>query len=392
MQRILLDENRKIPYDLVTQKLNDWYTLIKNDQVEQAEHIRKEVEKELVNMEENQDALLYYQLLEFRHEIMLSYMESKRIDDLNSAYETIKEMEEQGQLTGMLEYYFFFFTGMYEFRRKELTTAISAYRIAETKLSEVEDEIEKAEFFFKVSYVYYYMKQTYFSMNYASRALKIFQKFDEYAVQTLRCQFIVAGNLIDSLEFERALQQFLNALEIAEYTKIPHLIGMSHMNIGICYEELKDYNNATIHLGLSIDIFEKSEHSFLTKALFAMAHVYAKKHNFDIAYNYFIKGRSQAENKNDKEYIAKFKILEGLYFSNGEYELINEAFSYLADRKMFADMENFATEIGDYFYGEGELELSNKFYRMSIEARRKIKRGEIINEDQPNSIGSNGVE
>lgn len=345
-----------------------------------------------MNMEENQDALLYYQLLEFRHEIMLSYMESKRIDDLNSAYETIKEMEEQGQLTGMLEYYFFFFTGMYEFRRKELTTAISAYRIAETKLSEVEDEIEKAEFFFKVSYVYYYMKQTYFSMNYASRALKIFQKFDEYAVQTLRCQFIVAGNLIDSLEFERALQQFLNALEIAEYTKIPHLIGMSHMNIGICYEELKDYNNATIHLGLSIDIFEKSEHSFLTKALFAMAHVYAKKHNFDIAYNYFIKGRSQAENKNDKEYIAKFKILEGLYFSNGEYELINEAFSYLADRKMFADMENFATEIGDYFYGEGELELSNKFYRMSIEARRKIKRGEIINEDQPNSIGSNGVE
>lgn len=149
LHRIILDENRKIPYDLITQKLNDWYTLIKNDRVEQAEHIRKEVEKELVNMEENQDALLYYQLLEFRHEIMLSCMESKRIDDLDSAYETIKEMEEQGQLTGMLEYYYFFFTGMYEFRRKELTTAISAYRIAETKLSEVEDEIEKAEFFSK---------------------------------------------------------------------------------------------------------------------------------------------------------------------------------------------------------------------------------------------------
>ncbi|QHM86459.1 Response regulator aspartate phosphatase I [Bacillus velezensis] len=102
MHRILFDENQKIPYDLVTQKLNNWYTFIKNDQVEQVEHIKKEVEKELVNMEENQDALLYYQLLEFRNEIMLTYMESKRIDDLNSAYETIKEMEEQGQLTGVL--------------------------------------------------------------------------------------------------------------------------------------------------------------------------------------------------------------------------------------------------------------------------------------------------
>lgn len=194
---------------------------------------------------------------------------------------------------------------MYEFRRKELTTAISAYRIAETKLSEVEDEIEKAEFFFKVSYVYYYMKQTYFSMNYASRALKIFQKFDEYAVQTLRCQFIVAGNLIDSLEFERALQQFLNALEIAEHTKIDHLIGMSHMNIGICYEELKDYEKAAIHLKFSIKVFEKSEHSFLTKALFALTHVYAKKDNVDLALKYFMKGKGEAENKNDKEYIRK---------------------------------------------------------------------------------------
>lgn len=60
------------------------------------------------------------------------------------------------------------------------------------------------------------MKQTYFSMNYANRALKIFKKYDEYAVQTMRCQFIAAGNLIDSLEFEMALQQFSKALDIAE--------------------------------------------------------------------------------------------------------------------------------------------------------------------------------
>ncbi|WNV80284.1 tetratricopeptide repeat protein [Bacillus atrophaeus] len=390
MRLILLDKT-KIPYDLVTKKLNAWYTSINNDQVEKAERIKKEVEAELVNMEENQDALLYYKLLEFRHEIMLSYMESKEIDDLNSAYETIKEIEEQGQLTGMLEYYYFFFLGMYEFRRKELTSAISAYRIAETKQYQVEDEIERAEFFFKVSYVYYYMKQTYFSMNYANRALKIFKKYDEYAVQTLRCQFILAGNLIDSLEFEMALKQFLGALDIAEDIKIDHLIGMSHMNIEICYEELKDFDNAAIHLDLSIKVFEESENIFLTKALFAMSHVEAKRNNFDVSQNYFLQGKEVSEKNKDKEYIAKFKILEGLYFSNGEYHLINEAFSYLANRKMFADVENFATEIGHYFHHRGNLELSNEYYRISIEARRKIMKGEIINEDQPNFIDGNGI-
>lgn len=226
----------KIPYDLVTRKLNAWYTAVKNDRVEQAEKIKQEVEKELKIMEENQDALLYYQLLEFRHEIMLSYMKSKDLDSLESSFETLKEIELQGQLTGMLEYYYYFFMGMYEFRRKKLTTAISAYRIAETKLNEVEDEIERAEFLFKVAHVYYYMKQTYFSLNYASRALKIFRQYDSYAVQTLRCQYIVAGNLIDSLDYERALEEFNNSLRIAESIGIDHLIAMSHMNMGICYD------------------------------------------------------------------------------------------------------------------------------------------------------------
>ncbi|MHC5548144.1 response regulator aspartate phosphatase RapI [Bacillus subtilis] len=387
MRGVFLDKD-KIPYDIVTKKLNEWYTSIKNDQVEQAEIIKTEVEKELLNMEENQDALLYYQLLDFRHEIMLSYMNSKEIEDLHNAYETIKEIEKQGQLTGMLEYYFYFFKGMYEFRRKELTTAISAYRIAESKLSEVEDEIEKAEFFFKVSYVYYYMKQTYFSMNYANRALKIFREYEEYAVQTVRCQFIVAGNLIDSLEYERALEQFLNSLEIAKESNIDHLIAMSHMNIGICYDELKEYKKASQHLILALEIFEKSKHSFLTKTLFTLTYVEAKQQNYDVALTYFRKGRLIADKSDDKEYSAKFKILEGLFFSDGENQLIKNAFSYLTSRKMFADVENFSIEVADYFHEQGNLMLSNEYYRMSIEARRKIKKGEIINENQPDSIGS----
>lgn len=37
-----------------------------------------------------------------------------------------------------------------------------------------------------------------------------------------------------------ALQRFLKALGIAEDIKVDHLVGMSHMNIGICYEELKN--------------------------------------------------------------------------------------------------------------------------------------------------------
>ncbi|MDP4526261.1 MULTISPECIES: hypothetical protein [Bacillus] len=50
----------------------------------------------------------------------------------------------------------------------------------------------------------------------------------------------------------------------------------------------------------------------------------------------------------------------------------------IADRKMFADVENFATEIGHYFHHRGNLKLSNEYYRISIEARRKIKISRIL--------------
>ncbi|QZY12394.1 hypothetical protein [Bacillus velezensis] len=86
-----------------------------------------------------------------------------------------------------------------------------------------------------------------------------------------------------------------------------------------------------------------------------------------------------------------FKIIEGLYFSDDEYSLIEEAFSYLNKRRMFGDIENFAIRAAEYFYEKEDLSRSNEYYRLSIEARRKIKKGEIINEDQPDFVYSHFI-
>lgn len=47
---------------------------------------------------------------------------------------------------------------------------------------------------------------------------------------------------------------------------------------------------------------------------------------------------------------------------------------------MFADVENFSIEVAAYFHEQGNLILSNEYYRMSIEARRKIKKARLLME------------
>ncbi|MCY8486363.1 tetratricopeptide repeat protein [Bacillus atrophaeus] len=370
----------KISYDLVISKLNSWYTTIKKNMIDDAEKMKSEIEFLLQDIQENQDVLLYYQLLEFRHELMLIYLKSKDVEDVQATYEILKEKE--GSLTNMLEYYYFFFVGMYEFRRKELESAISAYNMAETKLSEVEDELERAEFYFKVSEVYYYMKQTYFSLNYAKRAIKIYRKYNIDDERILHCRFIVAGNLIDTLNYENAIHELVRGLRDAKRIGKRYLIATFHMNLGIVYRGINKYNLSVLFLRNALAVFQEENHIFMCKTLFNLSHVLAQKGEADKALLYFEKGNMIALWNKDYEYQAKFKLLKGLYFSNEDVSLINEALDYFESKKLFADIEEYAKEVADFFYQKGKSLLANEYYRKVIAARNEIRKGEIIHEEK----------
>lgn len=92
----------------IGQKINEWYQNIKRLNVTDAEMLRSEIRRDLDIMEEDEQAVLYFQLMEFRHEQMLEYM-NLGARKLNKA-EYLRSVEGQGRkLTGILEYYFNFF-------------------------------------------------------------------------------------------------------------------------------------------------------------------------------------------------------------------------------------------------------------------------------------------
>nr|MDH3176861.1 hypothetical protein [Bacillus pumilus] len=114
----------KIPSSEVGVKINQWYTHICKFEVEQANDMKRLVEEEIHEMEEDQDLLLYYSLMDFRHQLMLQHL-----TPVHAASETLqavsfpKEMEDgEDEMTGLLGYYFHFFHGMYAFIRSAGTS------------------------------------------------------------------------------------------------------------------------------------------------------------------------------------------------------------------------------------------------------------------------------
>ncbi|MEC1406943.1 Rap family tetratricopeptide repeat protein [Bacillus rugosus] len=382
---------KAIPYDLVATKMNHWYVAIKKNWVGRAEEMRKEVMQEIKIMEENQDVLLYYSLLEFRHKLMLAYMYPNAIKDIEKNYGELKEYAGHENLTGMLEYYYYFFMGMFYFRQKELTFSLNHYRQAEKHLDSIDSEdieVEKAEFYFKLSEVYYHMKQTYFSMNYAMRAYNIFKKQPDvdgnstYGVQKVRCQFVIFGNLLDSMKFDEALKRAYKAYQEAEELNKNeknrgHLIRSALFNIGLCYNQMEELDKAFFHFNKSLQIIEPENHDYAAKTLFVISFLKGRQNDTKNAQAFYEQSKQIAEQYNNEVVIEKLKMVKGL-FLDSDLNLVREAFQFFRERGMYPDMESYGVVIADFLTAKKEAWGAIEFYRLANEARRQIKRGEAI--------------
>ncbi|WP_342491651.1 Rap family tetratricopeptide repeat protein [Bacillus sp. FSL R5-0422] len=365
-------------------KINEWYYHIQRFNVPDAEAYKEEIKSMLDHMEENQDLLLYFSLMEFRHKLMLDYLNplENGKERANFRELAMKIKREQEKLTGLLEYYFNFFYGMYEFENYEYLNAITFYKRAEKKLSLVSDDIERAEFNYKMAEIYYHMKQTHMSMHHIAQAIECYREKDTYTVREIQCSFVIGLNYIDMGCPEKAIPHFQHALEKAADNSTKRLKGSALYNLGLSYFHDNDLSTAIKYFNESIHSFKEQGYEHLNKILDPLVMLtksYFKNEQNDLGLYALNYGIELAEKLKDDIVINTFVMLRSLYIDNN-VNRITESMAYLESKSFFANLEDLAKDAVKHYNKAGDIERSNEFYEKILYFQHQIKRGDCLYE------------
>ncbi len=287
--------------------------------------MKAEVEQEINEMEEDEYLLIYYTLMKFRHQLMLDYLEPVTTRVRPTIDELLEKIEASNKgISGLLCYYSLFFRGMYEFDQKQYVKAIGFYREAEKQLVHVHDEIERAEFHFKLAEAYYGMKQSHVSMHHVKQALDIYDQYELYKVRKIQCLFVISGNYIDFKRYEKSQPHLEKALELSKELDNKRLISSALYNLGTNFGDRGDYEKAEIFLRQAVEITEKAKLSNLPHSLFSYAKFLFKQGKMAEGIQASKKGLSAAVYQGDKLFENLQGYLKALYVDAVDQQGVNE--------------------------------------------------------------------
>ncbi|BBP89654.1 hypothetical protein BsIDN1_32720 [Bacillus safensis] len=97
---------------------------------------------------------------------------------------------------------------MYEQHQGNYEVALQMYQSAEKLLDKIPSEIERADFDFKVAWLYYRLSHIMLSLSYIRRALYVYKRHKQYERRTALSYSLIAANLTEIGRYEEALENY----------------------------------------------------------------------------------------------------------------------------------------------------------------------------------------
>lgn len=351
----------------IMQMLNEWYIEIRARRLRNAHLLKTEIDKKIKNMEEDQNLLLYYSLLDFRHQYL--------VDSLSIGKDSFNKIESFNIPTDdSLIYYYYFFKAMHSTIIGNYNLAKIYYDKAEIKLREIPDQLEHAEFYFKLATFNCHHQQYIPAFQQVSKAEEIFSKYNGYELNIGYCNN-VSGLICTHLkEFETAEELFMSAMNIFQKKKEEQAILYVRHNLGFMYANQKLSDLAIRQLS---EVIKELPNDY--KAILIAACEYEKIGDKEKALELFEKGLKISTDLKNEEYEHHFKISQAI----AKDVCAEELEKIVLAGNVYFERENIHEYVKEYneklalkFYRENDhVKSSEYFYLCSIMSEKNHLRG-----------------
>ncbi|MEC3606532.1 Rap family tetratricopeptide repeat protein [Bacillus glycinifermentans] len=362
----------KIASEEVANTLNTWYRAIRRNDTEQSIRLFEEIGPLLAEMEEDQEVLIYYSLLELRHKIMLYDTRGKKIEHQ-------EELTNGGSTASdITSYYYYLFSGAYEVYKKNYEQAISFYKIAEKKLANVHDEIEVAQFHDKFGKLYYYMGQNLVSLNHTRQAIEIFKSYADHNINLVSTYITMAGNYTEMGKYKEAEEYLTEAIKTARDAGDHFKEMQLFHNFGLLYSAMDRPEESIRFLEtvLADQAYAASDYYF--NAVFLMIKELFEIGEHDRAAAFYKEGKERAKGMQNEIFDAKIDILYAIYAGDDEKAVndCKESLEVLFRSKQYDSVRELSLLTANVYRQKSLYKEAAYFFLEAIKAEEKMKKME----------------
>ncbi|PFJ09155.1 hypothetical protein COD67_19600 [Bacillus cereus] len=361
---VSLRENEK-----VTKLLNDWYRAMLQQQVLKATNLKREIDEQIniLKEEENieqqdQNLLLYYSLLDFRYKVLT--------DGLNITKSSFDVVETHNAPShNFLAYYYSFFKAIHATLTTNYNEASEYYEKAEKLLKHVPDELEHAEFYYRISSFYNYTYQPLKVINYTNKALAIFNRHMGYETNVALCKNLLGGVCIHLKQYEQAEEYFSSAIDILQEQSKKTLILRVRNNIGWLYASQNLSTLAIRHLS---EVVENLPNHY--KAILLLGCEYFKLGETEKAAELAEQGTNICNELDDEVYNHHFAILREMNHNISTEKIekvVLEGIAYFDKEQLYEYTQEYAEKLALRFYEEENHLKASKYFHLYHQAKQK---------------------
>lgn len=347
----------------ITNKLNAWYKAMIAQQKSTAAQLKEEIDGGMEIAIEDPELKLLYSLLDFRYKLLT--------DDLSITKNSFEKVEAfDTPVDGELSYYYHFFKAIHNTLLANYNEAKKYYRLAESLLKYAKDDIERAEFYYRIALFYHHTYQPLSTVQYASKAQELFSLYVGHKNNVALCANVLGMCCIQLGQFEKAEEYLTSAVDILQKRDEETLILRVRNNLGWLYSCQNLSSLAVRHLS---EVTAKIPNHY--KALFLEARERYKLGEIDTALSLIDQGFKVCSSIENTEYRYHLLILEELCMSSDAEKLegiINEGISYFDSEGLHEYVQEYGELLAVEFNKIGNKEKSQEYFLKAYESKQRL--------------------